>query len=654
MAIKYVDPINGNDANTGLTMATAWKDINVKFTTLTAGDTLRVKSSPGPTSLGQTATWTNKNKTVTLTTAVTQNLDMCESGWTASANITLSYNTTVRKEGAASMLISPGSAFTTGLVCYKTLASTLDLSSYQQLSFWINGNATNVPSGRWEIRLCSDSAGATAVNTFSVPVCATSAQWHAITIDSGAALGTTINSVAIYALTDPGTVAFYIDDIIVGKAPSAADSLALNSLISKNTAGEFWFSIQSINGTTIIVDNRGYYSPTGVASESVTIYKREAFKPVSALPTSSTAIVYNIPKGVATSADSDVFTTLSGGWSNDTTQDGESWFDGIIGSGYAFDVNSNANIILEKIGTVRYYVGFNISTNTMRSFFNNCSSVGADFTGFQSSSGGKYFYNDCTVINSYGYGLNIGASHSYFKNLSSIGCDAQNGIGGIYTTNPVIVDGGLLANNSGYGISSTVGGTLKNVTFKDNSAASVRHQNLPGLPFFFTNCLMSDSPEVSGPSTSFGYANPRSYSNKHDQTANNHVIFMNAGKIQTDTAIRHTASGVSWKIMPTGVGWSSDFPLWLKVGVIYGKASTLTTASLWMYRDNAGLTMKLACRGGQIAGIASDVTSSITTTSTWEQISISFTPTEDGPIEIEAWAYGGTTYNGWVDDFSVA
>jgi len=64
--------------------------------------------------------------------------------------------------------------------------------------------------------------------------------------------------------------------------------------------------------------------------------------------------------------------------------------------------------------------------------------------------------------------------------------------------------------------------------------------------------------------------------------------------------------------------------------------------------------MMLVCRGKQIAGVNSNVTASMTAAAdTWEELQIQFTPTEAGVVEIEAWAYGGTTYSGWVDDMTI-
>jgi len=58
---------------------------------------------------------------------------------------------------------------------------------------------------------------------------------------------------------------------------------------------------------------------------------------------------------------------------------------------------------------------------------------------------------------------------------------------------------------------------------------------------------------------------------------------------------------------------------------------------------------------GQIAGIASDVSASMTyAEDLWESVSITLTPTETGVVELEAHAYGGATYNGWVSKMEIA
>lgn len=71
--------------------------------------------------------------------------------------------------------------------------------------------------------------------------------------------------------------------------------------------------------------------------------------------------------------------------------------------------------------------------------------------------------------------------------------------------------------------------------------------------------------------------------------------------------------------------------------------------------------MRLRVPGGQLPGVATDVVSNMAeAANTWggdgagNPLSVTFTPTEAGVIEVFAEAWGGTTYNGWVDTLGVS
>jgi hypothetical protein len=64
--------------------------------------------------------------------------------------------------------------------------------------------------------------------------------------------------------------------------------------------------------------------------------------------------------------------------------------------------------------------------------------------------------------------------------------------------------------------------------------------------------------------------------------------------------------------------------------------------------------MGLRLKGNQIAGVPNDITSYMSAAAdTWEQVTINFTPTEAGVVEILAECFGGSTFTGYVDDISV-
>jgi hypothetical protein len=90
-------------------------------------------------------------------------------------------------------------------------------------------------------------------------------------------------------------------------------------------------------------------------------------------------------------------------------------------------------------------------------------------------------------------------------------------------------------------------------------------------------------------------------------------------------------------------------PILLKLGTVVCAASSAVTVTARMRRDNTGLTMRLICPGGQITGVSTDVSSDMTAAAdTWETVSITFTPTKAGAVDIYAHAFGGTALNGYV------
>jgi hypothetical protein len=233
LTVFYLDPIGGNDANAGTSFALRWKSMASGATAARTapGDTIRIIASPDPTLVGN-ATWTNNSKTITLASAVTQSVDDCESAWTPSTNVTYTASTSNYKEGTKACQLAIASAFTTGKVAFHATPSTLDLSGYQQISFWYY-NTTAIAASTLSLRLCSDTAGVTTVNTIAIPACAAQGIWVPFTVDLGSALGSAIQSVALYADLDPGTTTVIIDNITACKASSSADSLSLRSLIGK-------------------------------------------------------------------------------------------------------------------------------------------------------------------------------------------------------------------------------------------------------------------------------------------------------------------------------------------------------------------------------------------------------------------------------------
>ena len=365
MTTFYLDPVGGSDAAAGTSFATRWQTFTSGATAgrITAGDTIRVIASPDPTSMAQNATFTFGSQQVALTTAV--NADIYTSAtWTAAtANVTLTTSTN-RRLGAASVSISPAAAFTTGKAAYKTITST-DFSAYQQVSFSICMTAgTMAADGDIYLALCSDTLGATVVNTINVPRIRATSQWQAYTVDLGTNLGSAIQSVALYVAVDNGAQTFLLNNIIACKASSSADSLSLTSHIGINTGTEPWYPILSITGTTIQIQSRpqanqailaGNYGGYLGTTTTQTIYKRDVIQLPSSITASTNSDTTWGTIQQSGSAGSPI--TFSGGWNRTdmSTQTGNTYISGVNNFGYGISSTSHPYVTFDKINLSMFF-----------------------------------------------------------------------------------------------------------------------------------------------------------------------------------------------------------------------------------------------------------------------------------------------------------
>ena len=624
--------------------------------TSTGANTFTLDGSVGNGVGGATGTVRLRNNTrVKLATAVTQNIASTGPGraaWVASANVTTGIGT--NKEHASSDSIVIAAGFTTGLAAYWALPSTLDLSGYQQVSFWVQQNGGNLgAAGSVDIRLCSDAAGVTAVNTISIPALPATSRWMPVTVDLGTNLGSSIQSIAFYVNTDNGTQNFLLNNIIACKASSAADSLTLTSLIGKNTTGETFWGIQSINGTRVMLDAdtsgapqfatvRGYYG----TSETVTTWKRETIK-LGPSASSSTALQTIQESGTDGSP-----IAYRGGWDRTamTTQNLETWLDGLNGNGYALSATAKNWITYQKISGSR----FSILSN-----HDGTSALGVRWENLAGNNGGDVISANPgrqnvisingAVSNNPGGGLIV----PLFANSVTINGPICSNVGGGVNCSSAIQcsSSAIIANNAGFGL--TLASTFSQPSIAKTAGNSTGSIDLAAFSsLYLNNSDLAETTEITY-TTTLGTAGIV-YSQNHDNTAGNHKIFHNGALISAATDQRHTASGISWKMQPTSTNRSSSWPVTLSLAKVACSANNLVTIKAWMYRDNAGLTMRLVCKGGQLAGVASDVTASVTTTNAWEEETITFTPTETGVVEITAEAWGGTTFSGWVDDMTIS
>jgi len=177
-------------------------------------------------------------------------------------------------------------------------------------------------------------------------------------------------------------------------------------------------------------------------------------------------------------------------------------------------------------------------------------------------------------------------------------------------------------------------------------------------PFFYTliNCLLNGTNEVPSQSSMMYPSFVRSH--KHDQVATAFKNFYRLGTIQADQTTRHTASGYSWKMTPTSATNKLILPGpedidTFKVAV---KANQAVTINVYVQKDGSynGNAPRLVVIGRMIAGVDTDQIASLSVgASTWEQLQVTVTPTEDGWLEYYV-DCDGTAGNIYVDDISIS
>lgn len=352
--IYFVDYVNGASGNSGRSWGLAKKRLD----DITVNNVyVYVAKSPDPVSIGN-VTFTDNSTTITLATALTLLVSDCESAWSVVTNITQANDSTYKKEGTYGRAITVASAFTTGKMAYIQVGggTPIDYSGYTKLTFWIRVSS-QVTASYLKFCLCSDTTGDTIVDNFTIPLILYASTPYCMTVakDGGGALGSSIQSIALYAITDPGSPIIYFDNI------NACNDFSLRSLVGKNTSNDKnWYSLKYIMGTTVCL---GAGSDAGTypgkcfygTSETVEGFRRECIPTVDHLQSSSATNIQSTTNSFR----------VYGGFNPATgVQDGITFFDAIncFGIGFRNGNNSGSNGEEMNLGWVRCYTALSFSS----------------------------------------------------------------------------------------------------------------------------------------------------------------------------------------------------------------------------------------------------------------------------------------------------
>jgi hypothetical protein len=691
----------------------------------------------------------------------------------ATANVTTSFPTNgALGKGGSPDLITIAAGFTTGKIAYYTLPSALNLSSYQQLSLFINQLSGTL--GGLTISLCSDLTGDVPIDTFTIPSTGTLNAYTPFTFNKGSALGSSILSISISRAANNGAQQFQLNSIVAVKTPSAVDALSNTSLVTKNNGTEGAYAVGGFggsDGSIVFLDNSpqtinlnttggAYYGTTETAS----LWRIEPYNPYTlnslALPTTSTDANARCLFPTANGGILNNPITFSGGWNTTdmSTRTGQTWFSNQNGNGFGISNNADASsyITTDRVNYTRCLYGWYGNASFLGNIIQNCNYTATGNAGIQIQASSQQQLQSCIVTNTgsigmfNSFGSNNINSPTVINNCTFSGNvtanvqinTATNGFPYYTITNNTFntssANGlsntqqmfGTLTNNSfnyfnttGLLATNNILGTINNLTFVPEPAgggtiiqAQLTNGNsvLPQNIYTTFNNVTVNAPTTtySQGSTPFTYAlsgcanfkfvnsnfgatnvtytsgnqlldqggaylynctgvpttitsqtnnvppfinNAAFYSQDENNTVGNNKIYFSGGLATSQTAVRNTPSGYAWSMAPTSTTTvTSVYPIKLKIASIAANGGSPVTISTYMRRTNTGLTMQLVCPAGQPYGPSTDTVASMTAAAnTWEQVSISFTPTQNAVYDIYAYAFGGTTFTGYVDDLEV-
>lgn len=692
MATYYLDYENGSDAANGTSFANRWKTLS-GATSVAAGDEIRVMASPDPTLVGA-ADWTFFDANITLGAAVTQDIDHTGS-WTGSTGVTAGDFTFGALTGTQ---MSATGSYAGTKAAYKTLASTLDLSAFQQISLWYRYD-----SGSYDVKLslCSDASGDTPVNEVALPR-THAGVWRPIVLNTGAALGSAINSIALRSVAG-GAAGVTIANVTACKAAASADSLTHHSLVAKidnlawaastayslnakrvptptvrngwvykaTTAGtsggsepawpdelgatvsdgsvvwtcesleENWYAIFSFSGAVVRLDTTSY---TGL-TESSTMYKREPILLADSFTSNQAQANGSLLAPIK----------MTGGWDRTdmSTRPGDTHVSNRTRLHYGLGAAGNfTDWWLDGMHYVRFGAGIAPSQSNVK--MTNCSvtagTYGVQPVGNSSrvlATGCQLSGNQCAVVGDAlvlkGDKLRIGGS----------------GLSGGFSA-PQESGKGLAINQQ----TNLIGRAKVTLTRSDSQLCADAEVDLQaGGPHFIDhhmfyednyNTLHSAVDTLVTNSTGIWHQAYLFYTNSLDGKYTEATTrfqnltgapekagcFTNNGFIGTDPAVVHSASAFSWKFtMVSSVGWgmsaTSDYPLSMPIAKIKCSAGVGVSVKVWTNRDTGNIDGRLRVKGGQLAGVPDKSVGITGGTGTWVQTSaLTFTPTEDGVIEI--------------------
>lgn len=599
-----------------------------------------------------------------------------------------------------------GSGAGTGKMWYYKLDSTLDLSSYQQLSMIYGSRSSDSLNNTSHMRvcLCTDETGDTVAHSIEIPGFATKGH-HPVVKDFGTNLNSAIKSVALYCDTNVGTEDIRLSNIVACPASSNASSFTHQHLIGKNTSDEpAWWRPSQIEEDHII-----YGQPVGNDMDYTSGVMHDVANSWYGLPTNTSALykiqpyyvyqnntdltlseaqkylVYVRGRSTATAPNDtwqDCVTKITGGWNTTdmSTQDSISWTGYGLRNQNVFEIReeNNSAVELSRFGYL------NIHGTQLARISGHGSSIGELHFGQQTSG---YISNqmqtkivcDKLYYTSAGFiGFSNGAQykgHNYESNLHikdmRIYGHGQNAFGQL----DVPGVGLMIDSMEVYGCRYLLQSQHRNGQRFPTHIKNLKAKNIESLLGSNPTHVCIHNSEISkieqeayehpASQRSLGAGNFTTFRN-YNGVAGDHRMYWQWGNVKSETSVRHGTTGIAWAFRPTksfgGANSKGSLsantekrPLFIEVAKFFAVANKQVTCKAYFRRDNTDLNMRLmALHGRSYPALSQDYSASVTAAvDTWQEVTLTFTPVHDGEVSITAEAWKGNSYTGYVDSVTV-
>ena len=439
-----------------------------------------------------------------------------------------------------------------------------------------------------------------------------------------------------------GTTAWTLNGTTVtGTGTLFTTELAIGDFISAPDGG--WYEVITLTSDTSATLFRKYPSATASGHSS----QKLGVTDTGAAAAGTTQI-----QVVNSSGNSSAFLYISGGWDLSTEmQTGQTWFRQMHGTfttrnGYGLYMTSKSYTNFDKLNFLRYNNGIHYtssSNNTITSA--TCNSNGTTGIYYNISSNNTITSATCNSNNSYG----ICYTSSNNNTITSATCNS-NSNSGIYhagASNSTITSATCNSNNYGIYYNGSSNNTIYALSTTGNTAG-IYSDNANNICHSAT---IAESTKVAIGSAY--YTNMRQYINNIGGYS---YVYSNYATANSQNATAG-GTGKEWKFAITNAARNSIYPFYIPIARVAVASSGKVTVKVYFKKSGTGIAGALRCRYGQLAW--SDGTSDITVTcpndTSRNQVTLEFTPTEAGVVEIEAgaWYVSSTSQTIIVDDIEI-